>query len=195
MTNPHGIPRTLTAPMASAIRDGRQVQIPVDHIVKGDLIALATGDQVPVDGPVTRSRGLEIDESLLTGESDPVAKETADMCLSGSFVVAGSGWFRAERVGEEAYAAALAKEAKQFTMVNSELRDGVNWIIGGVSWIVGPMIALLLWSQMRLEDVNVQWIDALSSGVAGAVGMIPQGLAGSLRSRSRINTCQAGLPL
>jgi cation-transporting ATPase E len=166
----------LTAPMASVIRDGRQVQVPTDQIVKGDLVALATGDQVPVDGPVTRSRGLEIDESLLTGESDPVGKETADMCLSGSFVVAGSGWFKAERVGEEAYAAALAKEAKQFTMVNSELRDGVNWIIGGVSWIVGPMIALLLWSQMRLEDQDIRWVDALSSGVAGAVGMIPQGL-------------------
>ncbi|MDJ0954477.1 MAG: HAD-IC family P-type ATPase [Acidimicrobiia bacterium] len=166
----------LTAPMASVLRDGRQVQIPVDQIVKDDLIALATGDQVPVDGPVTRARGLEIDESLLTGESDPVVKDEGDTCLSGSFVVAGSGWFQAERVGEEAYAAALAKEAKQFTLVNSELRDGVNWIIGGVSWIVGPMIALLLWSQMRLEDDSVGWINALSSGVAGAVGMIPQGL-------------------
>ncbi len=166
----------LTAPMAGVLRDGRQVDIPVDQIVKDDLIALATGDQVPVDGPTTRARGLEIDESLLTGESDPVVKDEGDMCLSGSFVVAGSGWFKAERVGEEAYAAALAKEAKQFTLVNSELRDGVNWIIGGVSWIVGPMIALLLWSQLRLEDESVGWIGALSSGVAGAVGMIPQGL-------------------
>lgn len=163
----------LTAPMASVIRDGQQAQIPVDQIVQDDIVALASGDQVPVDGPVLRARGLEIDESLLTGESDPVAKETDDMCLSGSFVVAGSGWFRAERVGEEAYAAALAREAKQFTLVNSELRDGVDWIIGGVSWIVGPMIALLLWSQM---DLGAGWIDALSSAVAGAVGMIPQGL-------------------
>lgn len=163
----------LSAPMASVQRDGRQAQIPVDQIVTDDLIALATGDQIPVDGPVTRTRGLEIDESLLTGESDPIVKDIDDMCLSGSFVVAGSGWFRAQRVGEEAYAAALAKEAKQFTLVNSELRDGVNWIIGGVSWIVGPMIALLIWSQ---HDLGAGWIEALSSAVAGAVGMIPQGL-------------------
>ena len=111
----------LTAPMADVLRDGRQVQVPVDQIVQDDLIALATGDQVPVDGPVLRARGLEIDESLLTGESDSVVKEEGDMCLSGSFVVSGSGWFTAERVGEEAYAAALAKEAKRFTLVNSEL--------------------------------------------------------------------------
>ncbi len=95
------------------------------------------------------------------------------MCLSGSFVVAGSGWFRAERVGEDAYAAALANEAKEFTLVSSEFRDGVDWIIGGVSWIVGPMILLLIWSSMRLKT---GWVDALSSAVAGAVGMIPQGL-------------------
>jgi cation-transporting ATPase E len=163
----------LTAPMASVLRDGKQAAIPVDEIVKDDLIALATGDQVPVDGPVFRARGLEIDESLLTGESDPVIKEVDDMCLSGSFVVAGSGWFQARRVGEEAYAASLAREAKKFTLVNSELRDGVDWIIGSVSWIIGPMIILLVWSQTRL---GTGWKEALSSGVAGAVGMIPQGL-------------------
>lgn len=163
----------LTAPLTSVRRDGRQVQIPVDQIVQDDVIALATGDQVAVDGPVIRARGLEIDESLLTGESDPVIKEVDDTCLSGSFVVAGSGWFRADRVGEDAYAASLAREAKKFTLVSSELRDGVDWIIGGVSWIVGPMILLLVWSQLRLDHT---WQEALSSGVAGAVGMIPQGL-------------------
>ncbi|MGA9597454.1 MAG: HAD-IC family P-type ATPase [Acidimicrobiia bacterium] len=163
----------LTAPEANVIRDGRQIEIPVNQIVRDDLIALATGDQVPVDGTVTKSRGLEIDESLLTGESDAVAKSESETCLSGSFVVAGNGWFRARRVGDDAYAAALAKEAKQFVLVRSELRDGVDWIIGGVSWIVGPMILLLLWTQMRLDT---GWHDALSSAVASAVGMIPQGL-------------------
>ena len=163
----------LTAPLASVMRDGRQAQVPVDQIVKDDVVAISTGDQVPVDGPVIRARGLEIDESLLTGESDPVVKDVGDMCLSGSFVVAGSGWFQAERVGDNGYAASLAREAKKFTLVSSELRDGVNWIIGGVSWIVGPMILLVLWSQIRLDH---SWKEALSSGVAGAVGMIPQGL-------------------
>jgi cation-transporting ATPase E len=163
----------LTAPMASVIRDGQQQEIPVDQIVEDEIVALASGDQVPVDGPVIRARGLEIDESLLTGESDPVVKELGDTCLSGSFVVAGSGWFQAKRVGAEAYAASLAKEAKKFTLVRSELRDGIDWILAGVSWLVGPMIILLVWSQHR---VGAGWIRALSSGVAGAVGMIPQGL-------------------
>jgi len=163
----------LTAPTATVTRDGRQQEVPVEALVEGDVIALASGDQVPVDGPVLTGRGLEIDESLLTGESDSVLKQPGDECLSGSFVIAGSGWFRAERVGEEAYAAVLAREAKKFTLVRSELRAGIDWILAGVSWAVVPVISLLVWSQHR---IGIGYKDALSSAVAGAVGMIPQGL-------------------
>src|SRR5690606_414908 len=109
----------------------------------------------------------------LTGESDPVTKQPGDECLSGSFVWAGQGRYRATRVGEHAYAARLAHEAKQFSLVRSELRDGINWIIGAVSWIAGPMIALLVWSQVRGGD---EFLLALRGAVAGAVAMIPQGL-------------------
>ncbi len=163
----------LTAPTSRVVRGGRPINVPVGQIVRGDVIALGTGDQLPVDGPVLATRGLEIDESLLTGESDPVLKNPGDICLSGSFAVAGSGFYRADRIGAEAYAVALAREAKRFTLVRSELRDGVDWIIRGVSWAVGPMIALLVWSSHRAD---VGYREALRSAVSGAVGMIPQGL-------------------
>ncbi|GMR02377.1 MAG: HAD-IC family P-type ATPase [Acidimicrobiia bacterium] len=163
----------LTAPSATVTRDGYPQEVPVEALVEGDVIALASGDQVPVDGPVLMGRGLEIDESLLTGESDSVLKQPGDMCLSGSFVVAGSGWFRAERVGKGAYAATLAREAKRFTLVRSELRKSIDWILAGVSWAVVPVIALLLWSQYQL---GIGYKEALNSAVAGAIGMIPQGL-------------------
>lgn len=163
----------LTAPTATVTRDGRRQEVSVEALVEGDIIALVSGDQVPVDGPVLMGRGLEVDESLLTGESESVFKQPGDVCLSGSFVVAGSGWFRAERVGNEAYAAVLTREAKQFTLVRSELRKGIDWFLGGVSWAVAPVIALLVWSQYRL---GFGYKEALGSAVAGAIGMIPQGL-------------------
>ena len=171
----------LTTPKVRVVRDGTSQEIPVQTIVLDDLIELRSGDQVAVDGDVMVARGLEINESLLTGESDPVVKAPGDEMLSGSFVSAGTGNYRATRVGEDAYAATLAKEAKRFTLVRSELRDGVNWIIGAVSWVVGPVIVLLIWSSLRAQEAE-QPIDAdsirvaLSSAVAGAVGMIPQGL-------------------
>jgi cation-transporting ATPase E len=163
----------LTTPRVTVIRDGKRNEIQVSAVVIDDLVEVKTGDQLPVDGTVIESDSLEIDESLLTGESDPVLKEPGDGCLSGSFVVAGGGRFVATRIGEDAYAAALAKEAKQFTLVRSELRQGIDWVLAGVTWAVGPVIALLVWSSLRADG---EFRDALSSAVAGAVGMVPQGL-------------------
>jgi cation-transporting ATPase E len=163
----------ITAPQANVVRSGRTEQIPVQQIVLDDVIELRSGDQLAVDGEVLESSGLEIDESLLTGEADTVHKAPGDACLSGSFVAAGSGRYRATRVGKDAYAVKLAQEARKFTLVRSELRDGIDWIIAGVSWAVGPVIALLIWSQMRADE---GFTEALRGAIAGAVGMIPQGL-------------------
>ncbi|MGD2043054.1 MAG: cation-translocating P-type ATPase, partial [Acidimicrobiia bacterium] len=111
----------VAAPKVRVVRSGSVVEQPVDRIVADDLIDLRPGEQLVVDGVVTDASGLEIDESLLTGESDPVRKQVDDLCLSGSFVAAGSGRYRATQVGDDAYAARLAHAAKRFTLVRSEL--------------------------------------------------------------------------
>ena len=163
----------LTTPRVSVRRDGKVAQVDIAQVVIDDVILLKVGDQLPVDGTIIDAVGLEIDESLLTGESDAVVKAPDAAALSGSFVVAGSGIYQATRVGAQAYAVALAKEAKKFTLVRSELRDGVDWILRAITWIIGPIIALLVWSQLRADS---SFNEALRSAVAGAVGMVPQGL-------------------
>ena len=163
----------VAAPKVSVVRSGRVTEQPVDRVVVDDLIDLRPGDQLVVDGVVVSSAGLEIDESLLTGEADAVHKDIDDECLSGSFVAAGSGRYRATKVGEEAYAARLARAAKRFTLVRSELRDGIDRILGIVSWAVVPMGALLVWS---IVQGGGDFIEGLGGAVAAGVAMVPQGL-------------------
>lgn len=163
----------VAAPKVSVVRSGRITERPVDEVVMDDLIELRPGDQLVVDGIVVSSSGLEIDESLLTGEADPVHKDVDDECLSGSFVAAGSGRYRATKVGEDSYAARLAKAAKRFTLVRSELRDGIDRILGIVSWVVVPMGALLVWSSM---EGGGTFVEGLGGAVAAGVAMVPQGL-------------------
>lgn len=165
----------LAAPTAVIVREGRSAEHPVTDIVVDDLIELRPGDQVVVDGEVVESNGLEIDESLLTGESDPVHKELGDEVLSGSFVAAGSGQYRATRVGGDSYAARLAKEGKRFTLVRSEMREGIDWILGAVSWLVVPMMVMLIWSALRADPPR-GFIEGLAAGAAAGVAMVPQGL-------------------
>ena len=163
----------LSAPKAVTIRDDRRWEVPVDEVVLDDLLVAAPGDQIVVDGVIVQSSGLEIDESLLTGEADPIAKAIADEVLSGSFVSAGSGVYKARRVGADAYAARLADEAKKFTLVRSELRRGIDWILKIIAWLMLPMMALLVWSQVNAND---EIKEAIRVAVAGMVAMIPQGL-------------------
>ena len=163
----------LSAPKAIVIRDGSRWEVPVDEVVLDDLVVASPGDQVVVDGIVAVSDGLEVDESLLTGEADSIVKEVADEVLSGSFVVAGNGVYKARRVGTDAYAARLADEAKKFTLVSSELRRGIDWILKAIGWLMIPMMGLLIWSQIRAAD---EIKEAIRVAVAGMVAMIPQGL-------------------
>jgi len=163
----------LSAPRARVVRQGSVGELAVNRVVRDDVLDLQPGDQVVVDGVVLASTGLEVDESLLTGESDPVAKRPGDAVLSGSFAAAGSGRFRATKVGREAYAVQLAEEARKFTLVRSELRAGVDWILGLVGWLLVPTEILLIWSQL---EANESLKEAIRSAVAGTVGMVPQGL-------------------
>ena len=163
----------LSAPKARVVRDGAVAEVGLGEVVLGDVLDVAPGDQVVVDGEVLADRGLEVDESLLTGESDAVVKTIGDPVLSGSFVAAGSGRYRATRVGREAYAVQLAEEARRFTLVHSELRSGVNLIIRLVSWAMLPTAGLLLYSQLRAHS-GIH--DAIRGTVAGVVAMVPEGL-------------------
>jgi cation-transporting ATPase E len=157
---------------ARVMRDGSVEEVAVEAVVIDDLLDLRAGDQIACDGEVTRADGLEIDESLLTGESDPINKGIGDEILSGSFVVAGSGRFQATKVGPDSYAAKLATEARRFQLTRSELMDGINTILRIVTWILIPISALLIWSQLSDNPFDA----ALRSTVAGVVGMVPEGL-------------------
>ncbi|MFE9845988.1 HAD-IC family P-type ATPase [Streptomyces goshikiensis] len=158
----------------SVRRDGTTAEISTSEIVLDDVIELGPGDKVVVDGTVGEADGLEIDESLLTGEADPVLKKPGDPVMSGSFVVAGGGAFTATKVGREAYAAQLAEEATRFTLVHSELRSGISTILKYVTWMMIPTSIGLIISQLVVKDNNLK--DSIARTVGGIVPMIPEGL-------------------
>ena len=148
-------------------------QVPSREVVEGDTIAIGRGDQIVVDGVVLASDGLEVDESLLTGEAEPEAKPVGSMLLSGSWVVAGSGRQLAEVVGEAAYGRRLAVEGRRFALARSELRHGIDVILRGVTWVLVPTAVLLFVSQVaEASDLS----EALRVSVAGVVNMVPEGL-------------------
>ncbi|MFF5158895.1 cation-translocating P-type ATPase [Streptomyces sp. NPDC000348] len=155
-------------------RDGAAAQIGTSGIVLDDLIEVGPGDKVVVDGVCVGADGLEIDESLLTGEADPVVKRPGDRVMSGSFVVAGGGSFQATRVGREAYAAQLAEEASRFTLVHSELRSGISTILKYVTWMMVPTATGLVISQLVVKDNELK--DSIARTVGGIVPMVPEGL-------------------
>ncbi|PBC84403.1 cation-transporting ATPase E [Streptomyces sp. 2224.1] len=155
-------------------RDGATAEIPTSEVVLDDVIELGPGDKVIVDGEVRESDGLEVDESLLTGEADPVLKKPGDPVMSGSFVVAGSGAFTATKVGRQAYAAQLAEEASRFTLVHSELRSGISRILKYVTWMMIPTAIGLVLS--HLLTLGLPGDAAIRRMVAGIVPMIPEGL-------------------
>ena len=164
----------LNAPHARVVRDGATSEVAVGEVVADDLVELHTGDQVVADGVVTATEGLEIDESLLTGESDPISKTPGATVLSGSIVVAGAGRFQATAVGSDAYATRLTSEAKRFQVVASELVRGTNRLLKWISIMMVVVGPLLIWSQFR-SDVD-DWREAVTGTVAAIIGMIPEGL-------------------
>lgn len=155
-------------------RDGTAVEVSTSQIVLDDLIEIGPGDKVVVDGTCAEADGLEIDESLLTGEADPVVKQPGDPVMSGSFVVAGGGAFQATKVGREAYAAQLAEEASRFTLVHSELRSGISTILKYVTWMMVPTAIGLIISQLVVKHNELR--NSIARTVGGIVPMVPEGL-------------------
>ena len=166
----------------TVFRDGAERRIGMREVVLDEVLQVRVGDQVPADGEVLASAGLEVDESMLTGESEPVDKADGDAVLSGSAVVAGSAIVRATRVGADAYAQRLTAQAKQFSLVGSELRAGINKVLLVISWVIVPIALLLFWSQIRnvggwqIAFAGNGWREAVVQAIAGIVGMVPEGL-------------------
>lgn len=164
----------LNSPRAQVIRDGEAKEIAVKDVVQDDLIIIKLGDQIVADGVLFESAGLEIDESLLTGESDPIAKKADDTVLSGSIVVAGNGLMRAEKVGLESFSAKLTAQAKKFQRANSELVAGTNKLLRWISWMLVIVAPILIFGQIHIDYGD--WRMAVVHATAAIVGMIPEGL-------------------
>lgn len=163
----------LVDPRAEVRRAGGDVEISAEAIVEDDILLLGRGHQVPVDGVVLESAGLEVSEALLTGEQDAIAKDAGDTVLSGSFVVAGNGTCLVTAVGDDAYAHELAREARRFALGKSELARSIDTILRIVTWLLIPTSGLLVWSQLESGHTLRE---AMVATVAGVVAMVPQGL-------------------
>lgn len=156
-------------------RNGDETDILADQMVLDDIVLCAPGDQIMVDGELVESSQLEIDESLLTGEADPIYKRPGDEVRSGSFVVAGTGAYRATGIGDEAYAAKLAHQAGRFTLVNSQLRNGIDTILKVVTFLLIPAGLLTIVNQV-LSTHTSDWRSAVLGMVGALVPMVPEGL-------------------
>src|ERR1019366_1865827 len=164
----------VSAPVAHIMRSGMVADYPVDHVVEDDLLELRPGDQVVVDCVVVEAHGLQLDESLISGEAAPVDKPVGGDVLSGSFVASGSGLALVTHVGNEAYAQRLQLEARQFDTSYSELQRGTNQILRVISFALLPMGALLATSQLLRSHLPMR--EALRGTVAGIGAMVPEGL-------------------
>lgn len=172
----------LVASKSIVRREGKNVYVDHSGIVLGDLLWVRSGDQVPADANVVKSWGLEMDESMLTGESVTVRKAADDFVYSGSTAVSGIALMRVTAVGDNSYASKLAAQAKVYTKTISDLSRGINTILKWMTIVVVPLCVLLVWSQINkvggfaVALQTGQWKSAVVSAVAGVVGMIPEGL-------------------
>lgn len=177
----------LVKPQSTVVRDGSEQIIASSDIVVDDVIKLSLGDQVPVDGVVLSSSDLEINESLLTGESDPVVKNAKSKVMSGSMVVAGSGYIKATKVGQESYSANLTRNARQYKTAKSEIVDSTNQLLKWISWSLVVVVPILVVGIFIRRDLTIDHssIRAVLDSISGdgvmriitpIVGMIPEGL-------------------
>ena len=163
----------LTAKKSIVIREGKKWTVPTEDLVLDDLVCLKTGDQVPADAKVLEG-SVEVNESLLTGESDNLPKNVGDELFSGSFVTSGEACCQIIHVGKDNYAAQITSEAKEFKRHNSELKNSLNAILKVISIIIVPLGALLFYKQYYV--VGNTFKNSIVSMVAGVLGMIPEGL-------------------
>ncbi|MEW1811187.1 HAD-IC family P-type ATPase [Pseudarthrobacter phenanthrenivorans] len=172
----------LEAARTTVVRNGARELIPSGELVPDDLVVLNAGDQVTADLVLLAGSPLEVDESLLTGESEPVAKADGDVLLSGSLILAGNGRAVVLKVGPDTFAYRLAAEARRFSLVTSEIRRGLGKVFAVISWLLLPTALLLTNAQMQDQGGwagaigSGRWIPAAVGAVAGIMAMIPLGL-------------------
>src|SRR5918999_4020231 len=163
----------LVAPSAKVIRDGKVVGLRGEEVVPGDMVRVEPGDQLVADGAVTESRGLTVDESLLTGEADGVRKHTGDRLLSGSFVISGSGYYELDAIREDSYAEKLAGEAREFRHPPSPLQEEINRVLWATTVLLAPLAVLLI---VALGIRDTEFTEAAQTATAGLITLIPEGL-------------------
>ena len=161
----------LNAPTARARRDGELTNLSIEELVVDDIIELKTGDQVAADSVVASGRA-EVDESLVTGETDPVGKSPGDPLVSGTWLVGGAVVARVAAVGADSYASRLVGEARRYSLTGSELVRSVNQVLRWLSILMLFIGPVLLWRQLQVQD----WRAAVRATTAGLVGMVPEGL-------------------
>lgn len=163
-------------------RDGNDVEVPHNGIVLGDFMWLRSGEQVPADATIVQTWGLELDESMITGESRTVRKKEGDTVYSGSTAVSGMALVHVTAVGAHSYAATLTAQAKVYKKNVSDLNKGINTILKFMTFLVVPLCILLILTQMKTVGgwsaaiASGAWRQAVVSSVAGVVGMVPEGL-------------------
>lgn len=164
----------LNAPHAVVIRDGKRQEIPADQLVLDDIVEFSAGSQIPADAKVV-SGELQVNESLITGESDEIEKREGDSLLSGSFVVSGKACARLEKVGKDSYISKLTLQAtKSKKGEQSEMIRSLNYLIMVMGIIIIPIgIALFVQSFIYNEGT---FHDSITGMVAAIIGMIPEGL-------------------
>jgi cation-transporting P-type ATPase E len=163
----------LVEPRAKVIRDGRLIELRADEVVPGDVVRVEPGDQLVADGPVIESRGLTVDESMLTGESDGVRKRTSDRLLSGAFCLTGSGYYELDAVRENSHAEQVAGEAREFRHPPSPLQVEVNLVLRATTMVMIPLAVILL---LALSLRNIAFTEAAQTATAGLITLIPEGL-------------------
>ena len=185
----------LTWPRATVVREGSEHVVDPTDVVQDDILVANPGDQIVVDGPLIAGHGVEVDESLLTGESEPVRKEIGDTVLSGSYCVSGRGLYRAEVIGKESLANTLTAGARAFRLNQTPMQRDIDLIVRvtilAVVFVGGPVLMDL---GVRILELAVRWLhEPLSSAIIDAYGgypiedtvrsaavivaLIPQGLA------------------
>jgi cation-transporting P-type ATPase E len=167
---------------STVLREGEHRDIAMRDLVQDDILLLRRGDQVPADGVIVASEGVDLDESLLTGESEPQPKHVGDGVLSGSAVSSGSAAVQLTSVGGDSFAARLTAEARRFSLVHSELRSALDRVVTWISLALIPLIAIVLNGQMQARGgwsaaiASGAWEDAVVLAIAAISASVPQGL-------------------